>query len=284
MGNIEVQDVGDCWRAINPRQITPTQTLKWVDAQGNDSGIRYTVGVDSVGQTGIAYADYPKTIWTQDDVATSDMVPKFFARCQICSAIDQIKQVRSSQALVPADESRTVPMQSSVAQMPVVGSSRFDEQMPPDERDYLRESRPRVSAADFLPKYVPVTLNLVKKLALSRLGDAAVSVVLSFAADAASTMSSDPKYQCAMRGLSDGLVDDLNVDESFLGDVQQDFTRLVDAYQRDGDLLSAMKKSMIRPPSGPAHQYPSVTLPGRSTSYSYQPKSLGSLTPSRAID
>src|SRR5512137_1367465 len=93
-----VEDAGEYWRAVNPRGITPTQTLKWVDGRNQDTGIRYTMGVDQLtGQTGIAYVDYPKSIWTREDVLNSGAPQKFFERCQICAAVDQIKDVRSTQ-------------------------------------------------------------------------------------------------------------------------------------------------------------------------------------------
>lgn len=280
MGSNVVEDAGDCWRAVNPRGIKPTQTLNWVDGQGNDTGIRYTMGVDSLtGQTGIAYVEYPKDIWTYEDVVGSDVVDKFFSRCQICAAVDQIKQVRSTPASMHDSSLPDVPS------------------MPPDEQQYHQQYRPapvRASVGDAmvqLPQYVPVAINLAKKLLLSQLGDAAASVVLSFAADAASGLSPDPNYRKAMQALSDTFVEDINIDDRFVDAVRGDVSRLADAYSRDGNLISAVKTSMIKSHaelSAPLDRYavpaqsPRV---GASRSFAYNPKLASDrFSPSRSID
>lgn len=285
MGSNIVEDVGECWRAVNPRNITPTKTLKWVDGQSNDTGIRYTMGVDPLtGQTGIAYVDYPKQVWTYDDVLNSDVVDKFFARCQICAAVDQIKEVRSTPS---------VPVR--VGSSDLTGRS-IGQSMPPGEQQYHRQfQRPveRVSVGDSiaqLPQYVPVAIKLVKSLLLSRLGDAASSVVLSFAADAASGLSPDPQYRSAMQSLSDTFVEDINIDERFVEEVRGDVTRLADAYSRDGNLLSAVKTSMVKSHAemvSPLDRYSTPAFSARKHpgSFAYTPKLASErFTPSRAID
>ena len=188
MGSNVVEDAGECWRAVNPRDITPTQTLSGSTGRGNDTGIRYTMGVDPLtGQTGIAYVEYPKDVWTYDDVVGSDVVDKFFSRCQICAAVDQIKEVRSTPSapapvirLLPHPLARPCPQKSSS----IISSTVL-----------LRSSASLGDAMVQLPQYVPVAIKLAKKLLLSQLGDAAASVVLSFAADAASGLSPDPNYR-----------------------------------------------------------------------------------------
>ena len=49
-----------------------------------------------------------------------------------------------------------------------------------------------------------------------------------------------------MQALSDTFVEDINIDDRFVDAVRGDVSRLADAYSRDGNLIGAVKTSMIK--------------------------------------
>ncbi len=163
-------------------------------------------------------------------------VPKLLTRCNVCSAMDQIA---SQRGISPISSSSHVP-QSVPQSVPQFAPQSTPQVMPHN----------RLSAGDLvLPKYIPFVATLAKKVFLRPGADAALSVIGSFLADAASGAFSDPQYKSALRALSDSLVDDIPLDDpNYVAGVKEDFLSIVEAYRKDGDIIEAMKKNVFRRP------------------------------------
>jgi hypothetical protein len=208
------------------------QVLDHVSAGGSKSGIRYAVGPDDLtGQVNILWVDWPKSIFSIEELRDSPQSAKFFAGCNVCSAINQIRNAEPE--VVPAD-----------LQVPIVPSAS---QSPPQ----LQPAR--LSAGDLvLPKYVPVAFNLAKSIFLNPLGDVAVSLAASFAADLLSGFFDDPKYRSALQCASDQMIEGVSecvTDPKYVERVKDDIVKVSDAYKKDNDVLNAVIAGMVRPTS-----------------------------------
>jgi hypothetical protein len=235
-GGIEIEwtDVGTHWRATNASsRIDPAtcQTLDHVSAGGSKSGIKYAVGPDELtGQVNILYVDWPKNLFTLEELRDSPQSAKFFAGCNVCSAVNQLKSDKNGNNIlkssapsniVPAD---MIPIQSAPVRLSAGSSS--------------------------VPKYIPVVLGLVKNIWLSKLGGAATDVVLALGADLMSGLSDDPQYRKAWQCVSDDMVDGVAqcmADPHYIEQVKGDVAKLIEGYKKDSNLFDAMMKSMVRP-------------------------------------
>jgi hypothetical protein len=205
------------------------QVLDHVSAGGSKSGIRYAVGPDDLtGQVNILWVDWPKSIFSIEELRDSPQSAKFFAGCNVCSAINQIRNAEPE--VVPAD-----------LQVPIVQSVPAPSQSQPA----------RLSAGDLvLPKYVPVAFNLAKSIFLNPLGDVAVSLAASFAADLLSGFFDDPKYRSALQCASDQMIEGVSecvTDPRYVERVKDDIVKVSDAYKKDNDVLNAVIAGMVRP-------------------------------------
>lgn len=243
--SIEWSDNGTHWRATNRMsRIDPAtcQELDHVSAGGSKSGIRYAIGPDELtNQVNILWVDWPKSLFSIEELQTSPQSVKFFAGCNVCSAVNQMTNTKGTKLPSPTQSSSVIP--ADLQQGPRIVSS------PSAPSSSLSPARLSVGDA-VLPKYVPVALNLVKSIWLNKLGDAAASIVLALGADMMSGFFDDPKYKKAWQCVSDEMVDGVATcmaDPVYVDQVKGDVGRLVDAYHKDGDILEAMLKSMVKP-------------------------------------
>lgn len=225
---IAVGDVGDCWRAFSGVTVSSPQILDYRARDNRTTGIKYALGVDDVsGRTRIAWVDYPKSMYTLEEIMDDDEVVHILTHCNVCNAVDQL--ANSSSALMSSSG-------------PVVETRS-------------RQHQPRVSLGDAipsqnLPKYLTTGVKLGKSLMLRPVGNAAFSFALSLLADVASGFVSDPKYRTALQSFSDDLVDDLSPE--LLSAVKSDALRISEAIAQDSDSLMSRKfiaKHMFKSPT-----------------------------------
>lgn len=251
-GGVELDwsDEGDFWRATNVASNideSTVQALEHVSAGGNKSGIRYGVGPDSItSQVNILWVDWPKRLFDLAELQNSPESVKFFAGCNVCSAINQIKSTTGG----------SNGFKQAVLVNPGASKS-LAQTLPPDIRQVPADLVPqgvtpvRISMGDaILPKYIPVAISLAKKLWLNKFGDAATSVVLALGADVLSGLFDDPKYKSAWQCISDDMVDDVAKclsDPTYIEEVKKGVGVFVDGYRKDSDILDNMLKSMTRP-------------------------------------
>jgi len=240
-GGIEIEwsDVGTHWRATNSSsRIDPAtcQTLDHVSAGGSKSGIKYAVGPDSLtNQVNILYVDWPKSLFTLEELQDSPQSAKFFAGCNVCSAVNQLKSEKVGNNILKP--SIVQPVQSTQ----IVPADLVPVQSPPA----------RLSAgSSSLPRYIPVVLGLVKNIWLSKLGGATADVFLALGADLASGLSDDPQYRKALQCVSDEMVDGVATcmaDPHYIEEVKGDVGKLIEGYRKDSNIMDAIVKSMVRP-------------------------------------
>lgn len=234
-------DDGEYWRAEGPHNIDPSaiQEIEYITAGGQKTGIRYATGPDQTGEVRMAYVKYPKSIWSLEELQSSDGVPNFFVACNVCNYANHMRKMASSK--YPTQEFTQPPeRQVQLAQYPSQQPQYYQPQTQPPQR---------VSLGDVLPKYVPLALDVLRQIWLTKMGDLAFSTVLSVGADIAGGMSGDPGFKHTMRCASDALVDGVvqRCDEQYIDGVKDGIGQFVDAYRADGDFLDAFIKSSLRP-------------------------------------
>jgi len=245
-GGIEIEwsDAGTHWRATNASsRIDPStcQTLDHVSAGGSKSGIRYAVGPDALtNQVNILYVDWPKSLFSLEELQDSPQSAKFFAGCNVCSAVNQLKSEKNGNAIlkgVGSPNTQIVPADMVQSMTPQV--------MP------MQQAPVRLSAgSSAVPRYIPVVLGLVKNIWLSKLGGAATDVVLALGADLMSGLSDDPQYRKAWQCVSDDMVDGVATcmaDPQYIEQVKSDVGKLIEGYKKDSNIMDAIVKSMVKP-------------------------------------
>ena len=227
---VEFEDVGDCYRAIGSRNVTNPQVLDYVSADGRSNGVRYALGMDGiVGSTRIAWIDYPKELYTIEELTGGDEYTKILHQCNVCAAVDQISS-RPVASRVPSTPTREIDL------------------TPPGyspQRVSAGSIAPIVSSV--LPRYIPAGIKIVKSLSLRPTGDVLVSLGLSLLADLASGLTSDPNYRSALQSFSDTMVD--SIDESTVERVREDALTIAEAALKDGEPFftkKALTKSIFK--------------------------------------
>jgi len=259
---IRIVAMGNHIRAYGPNDVPSATPVPYYDKDGNDTGIQYAIGNDRrLGETKIAWVDYPVPPFTLEDIQNSPHVAGFFKRCNSCAAAEVVKKELARQGSVPVQHHMAPQMMSS----------------PPPVR--------RVSLGDIgLPMYIPVVLDLLKSIWLSRLGDLGASTVISAVSDVLSGTLSDPAQQQALRNFSDQQMEGVAskiVDERYIDEIKSDFGRLVDAYRKDGDILDAILHSAVKPVDTVLKE---AGVPVQESSKSRQPARRTELRSYRTLD
>lgn len=209
-------DNGTSWRAFGSPDIADPQVFDYIGHDGKKNGVKYAMGFDSkAGKTRLAYIDYPKDLYSVEEVINGEDTPFMLMNCNVCHATDQA---------AAAVRSRGV---SSPSQFQSSQSS------PRDQRLSVGPA-----AASVLPKYGVAAIRLAKAFALRPTGDAAVSLTLSFLADLASGFL--PQFQQSLQAFSDEMVDDLTPD--VINRIKEDSLAIADAALSDGDALLSRKR------------------------------------------
>lgn len=236
---VTIGDNGDSWRAHGSPNVSNPQMYDYVGRDEKPTGVRYAMGFDPVaGGTRIAYVDYPKSLYTAEEISNSDDTPNILMRCNVCHAMDTAAKHLSSQA-------STQPLSQAPSPVPSISSSA---PLPPSSV----QSPSRISVGDVfsspeIPKYINFGISLGKAFALRPVGDAAVTLGLSFLADLLSGIFPDPAYKRALQSFSDGMIDGLDPD--IIDKVKQDALSIAEAAHKDGDAvlsLNTLKRGMFK--------------------------------------
>jgi hypothetical protein len=234
-----VGDNGETWRAFGSPNVTSPQPYEYKGRDDKPTGVWYGMGFDKVANgTRIAYVDYPKSMYSIEEIINGEDTPNILMRCNVCHAMDQaakntgrlpyengITEDEARRALTPRGGWNSE--QSSVAaQQP-----RITERL----------SAGPVMAAT-LPKYLTYGIKIGKAFGLRPTGDVAVSLGLSFLADLASGFTADPSYKRALQAFSDDMIDTLDPD--MINRVKQDALDIAEAAFKDGDALLSKKRIM----------------------------------------
>lgn len=215
---VPVGDNGEYWRAFGSSNVTSPQIYDYMSRDDRPTGVKYGMGFDkTVGGTRIAFVDYPKTMYTLEEVCDGEDTLSILTRCNVCSAMDQA--AKRSAGVRPYEQ--------------------------PIQHEQPAQISERISAGNMvaasLPKYMSFAIKAAKSLALRPAGDAAVSIGLSFLSDLAAGIIKDPEYKRALFAFSDEMIDSL--DPNIIERVKNDAIEIAEAAYKDGDAL--LSKRMV---------------------------------------
>lgn len=250
--DIQIFDDGDAWRAVNPVKMDPagiTPPVNYMNKKGKPTGITYAMGYHPVtGESKLAWVRYPKSMWTVEELQNDSEVADFFNKCNMCHVRDMLGEQNGDRAIqqVPTyDESE------SWRPMEVRTRSMVTREQVQEEYEPVR----RLSPPDAVPKYMPFLFQLLKGIFLSDIGDVALTTAASVFIDFIAGSSADPGYRNALYQLSDSLIDgtisqadiENGIDGKYMDRLKKDLSRVAVAYEKDGNLIGAMKKGIFKP-------------------------------------
>lgn len=216
-----VVDVGDMWRVLNRPDITEFKEMSY-------PGFNAAFGIDpNTGSHVIVYLDYYKAAYDKAELedptsSVGQSIKSKIDKCLICSTMNQMSEDISS---VPASASvpaRIVPV--PVVRVPVASAGEL-----------------------VMPRYIPAITSLGQKVFCTKFGGVASSVLLSMVADLLSGWSSDPGQKSAFRQISDQYIEQMGLcNDSDVEILKSDIGRLYDAWQKDGNILKAVKRGMFK--------------------------------------
>jgi hypothetical protein len=218
-------DMGDRWRSHGSPNVQSPQEFDYKSRDDRPTGVKYGMGFDSVANgTRIAYVDYPKSLYTIEELMDGDEFAVVLQRCNVCHAMDQVTQSLGKRPYESVPKSHDLEVQSN--------------SVPPS-----RVSAGNVisGALPVLPKYMSFGIKAAKQLGLKPIGDVTVSVGLSILSDFASGLVSDPSYKRALQSFSDEMIDSLDPD--IIERVKQDAINIAEAAFKDSDPI--LSKKMI---------------------------------------
>lgn len=227
---LRVEDMGAVWRVYSNHNVVNPQTLDYMSRDQRVIGVRYAVGMDvDLGKTRIAYIDYPKDLYTREELMDGDEHIDTVQRCNVCYAIDQVTHNANLSQSASASQPR-VSAQSQSLPAPVQHVLAAPER--------LSAGDIASSAAATLPHWLPKLIDVSKSLALRPAGNVAVTFGVSVLADVASGLL-PPQYRKALQAISDDMAD--SVTPELLAQAQMDAVNIVDSMYKDGDNLLSKK-------------------------------------------
>lgn len=227
---LRVEDMGAVWRVYSNHNVVNPQTLDYMSRDQRVIGVRYAVGMDvDLGKTRIAYIDYPKDLYTREELMDGDEHIDTVQRCNVCYAIDQVTHNANLSQSASASQPR-VSAQSQSLPAPVQHVLAAPER--------LSAGAIASSAAATLPHWLPKLIDVSKSLALRPAGNVAVTFGVSVLADVASGLL-PPQYRKALQAISDDMAD--SVTPELLAQAQMDAVDIVDSMYKDGDNLLSKK-------------------------------------------
>jgi hypothetical protein len=214
-------DMGDRWRSQGSPHVQSPQEFDYKSRDDRPTGVKYGMGFDSVANgTRIAYVDYPKSLYTIEELMEGDEFAVVLQRCNVCHAMDQVTQSLGKRPYEIASQSQEV--------------------------QQISPSPHRVSAGNIvsgalpiLPKYMSFGIKAAKQLGLKPIGDVTVSVGLSILSDFVSGFVSDPSYKRALQSFSDEMIDSLDPD--IIERVKRDAINIAEAAFKDSDPILSRK-------------------------------------------
>lgn len=227
---LRVEDMGTVWRVYSNHNVVNPQTLDYMSRDQRVIGVRYAVGMDvDLGKTRIAYIDYPKDLYTREELMDGDEHIDTVQRCNVCYAIDQVTHNANLSQSAAAKQPR---MSSQLQSLPALAQ----QELAAPER--LSAGDIASSAAATLPHWLPKLIDVSKSLALRPAGNVAVTFGVSVLADVASGLL-PPQYRKALQAISDDMAD--SVTPELLAQAQMDAVNIVDSMYKDGDNLLSKK-------------------------------------------
>lgn len=227
---LRVEDMGTVWRVYSSHNVVNPQTLDYMSRDQRVIGVRYAVGMDvDLGKTRIAYIDYPKDLYTREELMDGDEHIDTVQRCNVCYAIDQVTHNANLSQSAAAKQPR---MSSQLQSLPALAQ----QELAAPER--LSAGDIAASAAATLPHWLPKLIDVSKSLALRPAGNVAVTFGVSVLADVASGLL-PPQYRKALQAISDDMAD--SVTPELLAQAQMDAVNIVDSMYKDGDNLLSKK-------------------------------------------
>ena len=227
---LRVEDMGAVWRVYSNHNVVNPQTLDYMSRDQRVTGVRYAVGMDvDLGKTRIAYIDYPKDLYTREELMDGDEHIDTVQRCNVCYAIDQVTHNANLSQSAAAKQPR---MSSQLQSLP----APVQQGLAAPER--LSAGDIAASAAATLPHWLPKLIDVSKSLALRPAGNVAVTFGVSVLADVASGLL-PPQYRKALQAISDDMAD--SVTPELLAQAQMDAVNIVDSMYKDGDNLLSKK-------------------------------------------
>ena len=230
---LRVEDMGSVWRVHSNHNVVNPQTLDYMSRDQRVTGVRYAVGMDiDLGKTRIAYIDYPKDLYTCEELMDGEEHIDTVQRCNVCYAIDQVTHNANA---TPAAAQQA---HQSVEQVPLVSP-----QLPAAAQQVFVPERLSAgaiasSAAATLPHWLPKLIDVSKSLTMRPVGNVAVTFGASVLADVASGLL-PRQYQKALQALSDDMADSITPD--LLAQAQVDAVNVVESMYKDGDNLLSKK-------------------------------------------
>jgi len=228
---ILVGDNGDTWRAFSPsaNNVQDPQQYEYKGHSGKPTGIYYYMGFDpsadaGKGGTRIAFCDYPKDRYTLEEIVDGEDTPFILMNCNVCHAMDNAAK-------------RT----GRLPYAPSVPAPQAQEQIAPSYPAPALQERLSVGpvVAATLPKWLPKGIQIAKALSLKPVGDATVTLGLSFLADFASGLFPDPSTRQALQSFSDDMIDSLDPD--IVKHIQDQALDIGEAALKDGDAVISRK-------------------------------------------
>lgn len=229
----EIVDQPDHWRVIGTKTVTAFRVLDFLDRNSKPNGVQYAIGPDPVsGSTKIAWIQYPKKVFSRDEIATMPEIDKILQRCNVCSAADQLAAAAGTSLITGQPSQAIQPFQEEPPKRLSIGDA--------------------LGGSDVMPKWAAFVLNMGSKQVFSPLGQTMFFLGLSFLADMASGMAVDEGYKRALQCMSDGMVNNIGTngqcDTQYMSQVNRDVAKLVEAWQKDGDLIKASKVGLLKTP------------------------------------
>jgi hypothetical protein len=233
---LPVCDIGSCIRLYGITTVTNPNEYPYVSHDNRPTGVKYAMGFDPVsGRTRIAYVDYPKSLYTIEEIADGEEYIHILEHCNVCSAMDQAAQ-NSLQA------ARSFP--ASIDRSPRPYDPEFHA-VSTQSVDRYSAGPAVATAAKALPNWLPKAIDLFSAFALRPTGALAVSLGTAMLADVLSGFA-PPEYADACRKVSDDMADRISPD--MIERVRYDAVDVIEAAQRDGDYVAAIKRGMFKSP------------------------------------
>lgn len=248
---LRTEDLGNVIRVYGPYDIiNPSPPIVYYTKDGEDTGIRYSIGADrNTGEMKIYYVEYPKDVYgSAEELANSPYAKKFFSRCNVCAAIDRLRHTAASSTSAPSYQPAPAypPNYPSPPAYPPSYQSPPAYQIPPSY-PVQPVSQQRVSLGPVLPRYFPALSQLLLGIAgdiyLSKFGKTLTTMLLSIVCDAMSGFANSDTTRRALMSFSDELAESVlqeTNNKEFTDALRNDMMRLSKAIDEDRNFIDAV--------------------------------------------
>lgn len=246
----QVIELSDSYRVLAAPHITETTPLNLKTSVGM---IPMELGADPYdGKWKIVTADYPKQLFSSDEVMTPDgfatpEIESTIRNCNVCNGINAVAGVIN-------DKSKSAP----AATVPAVYQPQpavYQPQPVPVSQPQPVYYQPSPSPAMIsiggpgVPKYIGFALDIVKKLMCSKLGECAVTAGTALLADIMAGSAADEGHRLAIRQFADEQVDRIGqLTPEDVAEIRLNMYKIAEGYEKDGDIITALKRGLFKSP------------------------------------